>query len=287
MPEHNHQPYHARAFGLRWASDLPLDQFMDAAGDGPADVVVRRLDRLADRPGGTPFHNGELFADGVRFRFGTATFDTFGGERVVWSAPGRNVPAAFYGTVTALILVWRGIVPLHGSAVSIGGKAVMIGGETGAGKSSLCDALVRRGGLLVSDDLTALLPLPGPGVPMLQPGRPAIRLARPGRTTKALVTMPMVDPGQPIPFAALAILRSAAIAAGPAEAVEAVRRQLFRPLWMRALPFRREQTATILRVAPRLAIFNAPHAKDWPDLSADDKASLVIERLRDRGLVPR
>ena len=41
---------------------------------------------------------------------------------------------------------------LQASAVAVGGRAVLLGGEPGAGKSSLSLALVDRGGVLIGDD---------------------------------------------------------------------------------------------------------------------------------------
>ena len=53
------------------------------------------------------------------------------------------MPAAFYSTVAALTLAWRGALPCHASAVEIDGRAILIAGPSGAGKSTLC-ALVPR-----------------------------------------------------------------------------------------------------------------------------------------------
>jgi len=41
---------------------------------------------------------------------------------------------------------------VHASAVSIGGRAVLIGGRSGTGKSDLALRLIDRGALLISDD---------------------------------------------------------------------------------------------------------------------------------------
>lgn len=43
---------------------------------------------------------------------------------------------------------------LHVSAVAIGGRAVLIGGRSGSGKSDLAMRLIDRGAALVSDDYT-------------------------------------------------------------------------------------------------------------------------------------
>lgn len=270
----------AQAFGLRWSSDHPLVQFRADEGSGPPDVQVRRVDSLRDRAGGRVVNNGVVFADGARFRFGDAVFDTFGGDRVDWWCPqGHEMPNAFYGTVAAIILAWRGLVPLHGSSVEIGGRAIMVVGPSGAGKSTLCHALVERGGRLVSDDLTAMMPMTGPGEPLLQPGRPAIRLVSasgPVDGDKLLHRATSVDPCCPVPLAAMVVLGDPPIPPGPAHACEMLTRQLFRPQWMSALPFRRERAATLLHAAPQIVIFSAPAATVPLAMPVGDKAERVM-----------
>lgn len=275
--------YLSRAFGLLWDSDRPLDQFMASSESGAADVTVRRQPHLQDRPGGTPINNGEVFADGARFRFGDATFDVLDGERVDWASPSDHaVPAAFFGTVVAIVLAWRGLVPLHGSAVEIDGQAVLLAGPSGAGKSTLCDALVQRGGKLVSDDLSVMKPLADGGVPVLLPGRPAIRLfpgGSPAAGIKHLQPAPMVDPGREVPLGSLVLLQPSAISAGPAGASEALSAQLFRPRWMQGLPHRQTRLASLFYASRSIAIFALPGAKDRPDMSIDEKADHLMSLL--------
>mgnify|MGYP001169931138 FL=1 len=45
---------------------------------------------------------------------------------------------------------------LHGTAISIGGHAVLIMGESGSGKSDLALRLIDRGAILISDDVVFL-----------------------------------------------------------------------------------------------------------------------------------
>lgn len=45
---------------------------------------------------------------------------------------------------------------IHGSAISIGGHAVLIMGESGSGKSDLALRLIDRGAILISDDVVFL-----------------------------------------------------------------------------------------------------------------------------------
>ncbi len=52
----------------------------------------------------------------------------------------------------------RGRLVLHGSAVDVGGRAVVLLGHKGAGKSTTAAALLTRGHALLTDDLVVLLP---------------------------------------------------------------------------------------------------------------------------------
>ncbi len=60
------------------------------------------------------------------------------------------------GTCMGVLLMQRGILPLHGSAVVIDGKVYAIVGESGAGKSTLAAAFVRAGYPLMTDDVIAV-----------------------------------------------------------------------------------------------------------------------------------
>lgn len=280
----------ADAFGLRWRSDQPLPQFAEATGTSRiVDIEIQRIETSPDREGGQRVNNGEIFFDGTRFRFGDAVFDTFDGARITWSSPSASdVPAAFYGTVVAHVLAWRGLTPLHGSAVAVGGKAVLIAGDSGAGKSMLCHALVMRGGDLISDDLSVLAPLDSFTVPHVLPGRPAIRLADPAKPAshadKLLVRGPHVEPDKPIPLVAVIVLRDQKIAPGVAEAAALLEKQLFRPQWMRQLPGRAERMNTLLHAAQRLTFIALPPASAALDTSVGERAETVIRHLLERGL---
>lgn len=60
------------------------------------------------------------------------------------------------GTCMGVILMQRGILPLHGSAVAINGKVYALVGHSGAGKSTLATVLTRKGYPLLSDDVIAV-----------------------------------------------------------------------------------------------------------------------------------
>ena len=54
------------------------------------------------------------------------------------------------------LLMQRKILPLHGSAIAIDGKAYALIGDSGAGKSTLASAFLNKGYQLLSDDVIAV-----------------------------------------------------------------------------------------------------------------------------------
>lgn len=79
------------------------------------------------------------------------------------------------GTCMGIILMQRKILPLHGSAVVIDGKAYAIVGDSGAGKSTLASAFLKKGYQLVSDDVIPVS-LSIDRVPFVTPAYPQQKL---------------------------------------------------------------------------------------------------------------
>ncbi|TMW70532.1 aldolase [Alteribacter natronophilus] len=75
------------------------------------------------------------------------------------------------GTCMGTVLMHRRILPLHGSAVEINGKAYAVVGHSGAGKSTTATAFLKKGFSLVSDDVIP--------VSMNQDGQPYVTPAYP------------------------------------------------------------------------------------------------------------
>jgi hypothetical protein len=112
------------------------------------------------------------YADGTEFlvaRSGAAVWAT-------WPEPLTLDDTATYllGPILGFVLRLRGFVCLHASGVALGGLAVALVGQAGAGKSTVAAAFARSGARVLSDDV---VPLDDRGGTLLvQPGNPRLRL---------------------------------------------------------------------------------------------------------------
>lgn len=191
--------YHA--FGIALQSALPLPEVREAAGDTPADVTIRFGD--APRPASLDGSDAPCISPhGVWFQIdGIARFLVRGGDEIVIERIGDAgdgaIRAFLLGTAIGAVLLQRGMLPLHASAVVIGERAVAFTGASGAGKSTIALHLNRAGHALICDDICAV-DLSGPS-PMVWPGLRNLKLWRAsleaaGRETVALEqVLPTID----------------------------------------------------------------------------------------------
>jgi hypothetical protein len=75
------------------------------------------------------------------------------------------------------LLMQRGVLPLHGSAMAVNGHAYAFVGHSGVGKSTLASILLRRGYRLLSDDVIAVSSQNG-SIPYVVPSYPQQKLWR-------------------------------------------------------------------------------------------------------------
>lgn len=288
---HHPASFHYATFGAQWRSDLPLPHFdavegvtADARGAGA--IMVRTVATLAARTPLRTVNGGFAAADGFRFAWrDEAVFDVH--HPVDLQASGTGIatriatridcvpgprwsgamPAAFYSTVAALTLALRGGLPCHASAVEVAGKAILIAGVAGAGKSTLTAALLTRGARLIADDLTVVEGPSPDGVFVARRGRPGIRLhADTAAQLPAIDRQPIPDDDRGkwlvrpeartgldhVPLAGVILLdgsggaidrRDRAILLGP---------HLFRPRWLAALPGHAARLRMMLTIADRV-----------------------------------
>ncbi len=291
--------YVAHAYGLTWVSDIPLVQFAPAAAHLAVDVTVRRAVALRQRTPLAEVRAGAVFADGTRFPWHRqAVFDMTDGRTIdylpgpTWSGA---LPHAFYGTVVAHLLAWRRIIPLHACAVEIDGRAVLIAGDAGAGKSSLTAGLIAQGAALVSDDLSAIVFDPASGGARVLPGRTTIRLdpavARwtdgepldlPARDTRGkTVLQPAARCRAPLPLAGMIALGLPAGPVAPVASAGLLAAHLFRPVWLAALPNHAARQRELLALAAIMPVRGFPVVAGGGVAAHAARASAALAVARD------
>ena len=284
-----------RAFGLLWSADIALDGFAAASGSASApDVVVRRGDGAPpDRGEGSAINRGVIYPDGVRLAVGDeVVLDMFRGELTEWRpGPGWGgaLPLPFFSTVTAMLLAWRGGIPIHGSAVEIGGRGIMICGKSGYGKSSIAAGLVATGARLVSDDLSLIVD--DETGAHLAAGRPAMRLhddaaeylpgtvlerASEPTALKTLVWPRRVADDARVPLDTVIVLtRHPALKPQPPAAFSLVT-QVFRPRWLAKLAGAAERRAALVRLARQVRVIECASPEIHDEASFHAAAAAVL-----------
>jgi hypothetical protein len=87
----------------------------------------------------------------------------------------RKIRLYLLGSCFGILLMQRKVMPLHGSAIEINGKAYAFVGHSGAGKSTLASAFLQRGYKLLSDDVIPVR-LSKEKVPIAYPSYPHQKL---------------------------------------------------------------------------------------------------------------
>jgi len=171
-----------KAFGLRVLSEVPLPELThmdDQEGGADVRIEVDDLSGLWSELAASQ-RNFVVDADLTMFQIAnTATFLVTKGDRIIVSpmqgADEDKMRLYILGTCMGALLMQRKVLPLHGSAVAIDGKAYGIIGERGAGKSTLAAAFLKRGCQLLSDDVIAVS-FSDSGIPMVTPSYPQQKL---------------------------------------------------------------------------------------------------------------
>ncbi len=248
------------AFGLRWASEVPLGSFHhDPEPDWAPDIRIYRSEGPPPDRGIVPRETRQhvrIVPDGFRHsasRF--ATIDAFAPDRIeVYPGPDWTgvPPLALSSTVAALMLAFRGLIPMHGSAIERDGMATLICGPSGTGKSTTAAREIARGGRLISDDLSILHMPPSGEQPRLYAGRRSMRLfestvasleravpwQQPSHASegKLAVFPPHTPPLQAIPLHRVIVLGQSQARISTSDRAALLAEQLYRPVRLRHAP---------------------------------------------------
>ncbi len=167
------------AYGLAIWSEIPLPELAPGNPGAAPDLSILRLPvpaaLLPDAAAGFRFAPGR-----ATFRWeAVGAFAVEPGRICVDPAPGVAddiVAFPLLGPVLAVALSGAGYLVLHASAVEVAGRAVVLMGDKGAGKSTTAAALLAAGHRLIADDLVALRFDDAGGVDVM-PGFPQVKLS--------------------------------------------------------------------------------------------------------------
>ena len=168
------------SYGLGIHSTLVLPELTRADGIAP-DIVIRsgETGRRIPKTDSTGSYFRATENEAYLFWERVGGFLVMNGRDItVEPLPGADEPLVrlpLLGAVLSVALHQRGLLGLHGSAVSIDGQAVAFLGISGSGKSTMAAALYARGHPVLADDLVALEPRDARGV-MLFPSFPQLKL---------------------------------------------------------------------------------------------------------------
>lgn len=171
-----------KAFGLTVCSEFLLPELSPYEIDiGRADVVIEVKDLTKVWNELANSTRKFIVTDRmVMFRItDTAIFSVLEGKKIIVSPIEKydegKVRLYILGTCMGAILMQRKVLPLHGSAVAINGKAYAFIGNSGAGKSTLASALLHEGYELISDDVIPVS-VSEKGIPFVTPSYPQQKL---------------------------------------------------------------------------------------------------------------
>ena len=151
--------YFYKLFGLTIDSFFPLLQ--TEAKRPSVDIVIER--GKASPPNTWQYKGASIYVNECEIFYsapGVANFIVRNGrELIVDPCPDvdkRKLRHVLFGEVLALLLHQRGLLVLHATSLAIHGKATILLGTRGAGKSTLALALCRLGATVISDDITVI-----------------------------------------------------------------------------------------------------------------------------------
>lgn len=152
--------YYYRIYGLLMESEYEFPQFLQEKETSEPDIVVQighisdDIKKLADEGTRFGFRGKELwFNSGVGLFWIHDKYISFEG----YNGGTIDDAAQYISGLCLSILLWlKGMIMLHGACLRIKDKTVIVAGGSGSGKSSTSTELIKRGALLIADDVTGI-----------------------------------------------------------------------------------------------------------------------------------
>lgn len=182
--EKSYTKYSYKVFGLHIESEILLPELITAIDPPVMPEVIIRLGKVpADIPNVIQKTNSyQLARDQFLLRLaGVGCYYVTNGNCIVVEpaeeAEESLVRLLLLNATFAPLLIQRGIIPIHGSAVVIDGCGVIFTGVSGCGKSTLLSAFRKRGYYFLTDDVAAVT-VDADGVAWVHSAFPQLKLWR-------------------------------------------------------------------------------------------------------------
>ena len=148
------------AFGLGIRSKLDLPELMPAEREPDVSIELGRVDGI-ELPSNRPIEIRARAGEALLAWKDVGKLAIRAGKQIVVEA-NDDADAAMLrrfvvGPALAALLVQRGLLVLHASAVAVGDGAVAFLGMAGQGKSTMASAMYEHGHAVVSDDVVPVL----------------------------------------------------------------------------------------------------------------------------------
>ena len=158
---------HYSAHGFEISSVFPLPELVSSPGSAERPIEISESGRL---PLPKADSGERRWIDPSGFHIAWENVGTFhvslAGNICFRRAPGTSdelIRVPLLGSVLAVASYYRGALVIHGNALSVGGRGIILIGAKGQGKSTLSAGLVGRGhGVQADDAATVTLPPRGP-----------------------------------------------------------------------------------------------------------------------------
>lgn len=151
--------YSYTLYGLTIDSFVPLSQTETKRPS--VDIVIERGKTCP--PNTWQYKGASIYVNECEIFYnipGVANFTVRNGREIIVDpcpdVDTRKLRHALFGEVLAILLHQRGLLVLHATSLAIHGKATILLGTRGAGKSTLALALCRLGATVISDDITVI-----------------------------------------------------------------------------------------------------------------------------------